>query len=78
MTDLVYRKIRELCTCGLHPRGPVPVIILVRDLNISAARMRILLAQLIDQRLVSYQDPGKQYIRLTLLGAMQSAKSNAT
>lgn len=68
MVNSVYRKIRELCAEGINPRGPVPVVVLVRDLNISIARLRIILAQLIDLKLVCYSDAAKQYVKLTLLG----------
>lgn len=69
MVNSVYSKIKELCAMGLNPRGPVAINTLVYDLNISPSRIRLLLAQLIDQRLIIYHGPEKQLVKLTLLGA---------
>lgn len=69
MINSVYRKIKELCTMGLNPRGPVAINTLAYTLNISPSRIRIVLAQLIDQRLIIYHGPEKQLVKLTLLGA---------
>jgi predicted transcriptional regulator len=69
MVNSVYRKIKELCAMGLNPRGPVPINTLVHHLNISPARISMVLGELIEQRLIIYQGPQKQLVKLTLLGA---------
>ncbi len=68
MVNTVYRKIKELSAMGLNPRGPVAIATLVHYLNISPTNMRIMLTQLVDQRLLIYDGPEKQKVKLTLLG----------
>jgi RIO-like serine/threonine protein kinase len=68
MVNTVFRKIKELSANEMKPRAAIPVPTLCQELNMTAESVRPVITELIELRLIKYNEPEKQSVKLTLLG----------
>jgi len=69
VVNTVYRKIKELSAEEMKPRPAIFIDTLMQELNINLASLKQLLAPLVAERLIKYNEPEKRSVKLTLLGA---------
>ncbi|MBL7683888.1 MAG: hypothetical protein JNK00_11055 [Flavipsychrobacter sp.] len=67
-TNEVYRKIKEISSRTPNPRPMVNVDNMAAELKLMKQYIIPMLTELKDMRLISFDKPGAEYIKLTLLG----------
>jgi len=67
-TNEVYRKIKEMSDRTPNPRPMVNVDNMAAELNLVKHYILPMLTELKDMRLISFDKPNAEYIKLTLLG----------
>ncbi len=74
--NTVYRKIKELSAIGMRPRAPIYINTLIADLNMNSESISPLITELVDLRLIKYNEIEKQAVMLTLLGTTVMRSGN--
>jgi hypothetical protein len=69
VTNVVYKKIKELSAEEMKPRPAISIDTLMYELNVNLASLKQLLAPLIAERLIVYNEREMRSVKLTLLGA---------
>lgn len=70
MVNTVYRKIKEISAAEMRPRVSIPLTLLFQELNgMPYDSVRLAVTELVDLRLIKYDDTKKMSVKLTLLGS---------
>ncbi len=67
-TNDVYRKIKEISSRTANPRPTVQVDSIAKELNQLRQMIVPMLIELKDMRLISFDKPSSEHVKLTLLG----------
>lgn len=67
-TNEVYRKIKEISSRTANPRPMVNVDNIANELNLMKHYIIPMLTELKDMRLISFDKPQAEHVKLTLLG----------
>lgn len=67
-TNEVYRKIKEISSRTANPRPMVTVESIANELNQLRQMIVPMLTELKDMRLISFDKPQAEHVKLTLLG----------